>query len=85
MTVQRSVPKDVHGLLKNIRSVSNGQAEVTDLTGVTEWKTDDLQHVRVSVCPSEGLYEGGNFTFKVRDNRSSRSTLNNKILHYRLN
>ena len=59
MKVQRSIAKEVHRLLINIDSMSDGQAVVT------ECDSDQLQHVTVKVSPRQGPYQGGTFKFTV--------------------
>jgi ubiquitin-protein ligase len=59
-SVKTDICKDFHRLMKNVKSLSGGQA------AVTEWKEDNLQWFKVEICPSGGLYHGGKFVFKVQ-------------------
>ena len=56
---RKTVTKDFYNLLKNIGSLSEGQACVKD------WDDDDLSTFEIEIAPSGGLYVGGKFKFKV--------------------
>ncbi|XP_038060901.1 NEDD8-conjugating enzyme Ubc12-like [Patiria miniata] len=57
----RSLAKDFHRLMKNIASMSGGQARLVG------WDEADLGNdIRVSVIPDSGLYKGGEFIFSIQ-------------------
>lgn len=60
MATNRSFAKDFHNLLRNISSISGGQACISD------WDDDDVSKFDVEISPSDGLYKGGKFKFQVR-------------------
>lgn len=60
MATNRSFAKDFHNLLRNISSISGGQACISD------WDDEDVSKFDVEISPSDGLYKGGKFKFQVR-------------------
>lgn len=58
MATNRSFAKDFHNLLRNISSISGGQACISD------WDDEDVSKFDVEISPSDGLYKGGKFKFQ---------------------
>lgn len=54
-----SLAKDVYNLLRNIDSMSGGQAKVL------EWDEDNMGYLIVEVAPADGYYRNGKFKFKI--------------------
>ncbi|XP_046553461.1 NEDD8-conjugating enzyme UBC12-like [Haliotis rubra] len=54
-----NLTKEFHKLLKNIRTLSDGQAEIV------EWDDEDVSNFKVDVKPHDGAYKGGTFRFTV--------------------
>ncbi|XP_050416350.1 ubiquitin-conjugating enzyme E2 T [Patella vulgata] len=51
--------KEVKKLVKNIESLSNGQAHILEME-------DTMDVIKIEIKPSDGLYKGGTFIFKIR-------------------
>lgn len=54
-----NLTKEFHKLQKNIRTLSDGQAEIA------EWDDEDVSTFKVDIKPRDGAYKGGTFCFKV--------------------
>ncbi|XP_072172223.1 uncharacterized protein [Diadema setosum] len=61
----RSLAKDFHSLMRNIGSVSDGQATVT------KWDDENLGNFQVTVAPNDGPYKDGEFVFEIEVQKSS--------------
>ncbi|XP_077994891.1 NEDD8-conjugating enzyme Ubc12-like [Glandiceps talaboti] len=55
---RKNLTRQFHRLMKHIGSFSDGQAKVTDFT-------DSMDEITIMISPNGGLYEGGEFIFKI--------------------
>ena len=55
-----ALAKQLHQCLKNLHSFTAGQVQMVDC----DW--DDLEELSINVSPSNGMYKGGIYNFKVR-------------------
>ncbi|XP_077868550.1 uncharacterized protein LOC144359201 [Saccoglossus kowalevskii] len=54
----KSISKQLFSLMRNITSLSNGQASVSDYA-------DCMTEMTIIISPNDGLYQGGRFKFKI--------------------
>ena len=64
-----ALAKQLHQCLKNLHSFTAGQVQMVDC----DW--DDLGELTMNVSPSDGLYKGGIYNFKVLRKSVYRSTM----------
>lgn len=59
MATERTIARDFHDLMKNIKSFSDGQA------AVTKWDDENVGTFEVTISPNDGFFKEGEFVFEV--------------------
>lgn len=55
----RRLVKEIYQVINTVESFTNGQAKISQLD------SDDVRTIHITIQPTDGLYEGGTFEFKV--------------------